>query len=101
MKKLTKNTGETIAETLVAVLITTMALTILAGAIVTAARVNAREKNQNEALILTQVTDDENTAIEDLGAVKIAIKEGSNIISISQGTSAHKYRTKNGYYYYE
>lgn len=99
MKKLTKNTGETIAETLVAVLITTMALTILAGAIVTAARVNAREKNQNEALILTQVTDDENTAIEDLGAVKITIKEGSNVIS--QGTSAHKYRTKNGYYYYE
>ena len=98
MKKLTSKTGESIAETLVAVLITTMGLTILAGAIVTAARVNSTEKNQNEAVVITKYNSD--TEVEDLGTVNVKIID-SSIGVISSNSSVHKYMTKNGYYYYE
>ncbi len=105
MNKLTTNKGESIAETLVAVLITSMALTILAGAIVTAARVNSEEKNQNEAVVMTQYditpgVHNSDTEVEDLGTVTIRIND-SSIGEISVDSSVHKYRTKNGYYFYE
>ena len=47
MKKLKKTNGESIAETLVAVLLMSLAFLMLVGAVVTAARINDRVRNSD------------------------------------------------------
>ncbi len=46
MRKLKKNAGETLAETLVSLVIIALALLMLPGAVVAAARVNAKKEKQ-------------------------------------------------------
>ena len=46
MKKLKRNNGETLAETLVSLVIIALALLMLPGAVVAAARVNAQKEKQ-------------------------------------------------------
>lgn len=90
-KKIFSAHGESIVETLIALMIVAMSFTILAGAIVTAARVNAGIKNENETFSLTS-TDDNRKAIAVDGNYTVNF-DGTNV-------PVKVYET-NGYYYYE
>lgn len=91
MYKLKRKTGESIAETLVAVLILSLAFLMLSGAVVTAANVNKAAKNEDVAFS----TGGTPTAT----VVRIEIdrvpSDSSPEIDITL------YETGNGYYYYE
>lgn len=58
MKRLKNKQGETIAETLVAIMIMAIAFVIMTGAVAAAARINERLKNDKEAF---QVSEDAGT----------------------------------------
>ena len=88
MKKLKQKTGESIAETLVAVLIMSLAFLMLTGAVVTAARINHRAKNE-EVAFSSGGTSTETAVSIGLG------------LSPSGSMNITLYETENGYYYYE
>ena len=83
--------GESIAETLVAVLIMSLVFLMLAAAVVTSARVNGSFKNE-EAAFETGSAE----LINDDFHVTISVDGVSGGI-----VSADLYRTENGYCYYE
>ena len=98
MKKLRQKTGETIAETLVAVLIIAIAFVILTGAVAAAARVNERIKNDEEAF-------------QDAGlnesSISFSLKVYQQTIlsdGVDAGTASamlhYKAGASDGYYYY-
>ena len=62
MKKLRTPAGETLVETLFAMLVITLALVMLAGAIVSAARVNSRTRELNTQFSTVGAAQTENTA---------------------------------------
>lgn len=84
------NAGESIAETLVAVLIMALVFLMLAAAVMAAARVNNTIKNEDVAF---DTASDE--VVNPAYAVDITI--GSKTGSVS----AALHKTANGYYYYE
>ncbi len=90
IKKLKKNKGETIAETLVAIIIVALSCTMLAEAIVSAAKVNSRVKNENEVLKVNETAG---------VSGKVSFKDSSN--SEKANLDVTLYKSGNGYYYYE
>lgn len=91
MKKIRSKKGETIAETLVAMMIVAMSLTILAGAIVSAAKVNSKVKNA-EVSFINDGGDGE--IISTKAVLKIGDVEKASF-------DVYAFNTGNGYYYYE
>ncbi len=90
MKKLKKTRGESIAETLVALLIASLGLMILAGAITTAAKINADLKNDEVVFREAQASVP--------GAVYLS-SDGPGHPSAT--VDVQVYTTGNGYVYYE
>ena len=86
-RKLKSNAGETLVETLFALLVVGLAMTMLAGAIMAAARVNKGARDFNTAFILDNA--------EEVSSVTVEIS-GKTPISVS----VNAYRTQNQYYYY-
>ena len=91
MKKLGKKNGEPIAETLVAMMIVAMSLTILAGAIVSAAKVNDKVKN-------SQVSFENDGGDGELKSTQVVLKVGD---TVKASLDVYALNTGNGYYYYE
>ena len=87
-RKLKSNAGETLVETLFSLLVIGLAMTMLAGAIMAAARVNKGARDFNTAFIL-----DNAEKVSSSVTVKIS---GKTPISVS----VNAYRTQNQYYYY-
>ena len=56
-KKLKANTGETLVETLISMLVVVLSVTMLAGSIVAAARINQSAKDMNAPVQLDNVSD--------------------------------------------
>lgn len=80
-KKLQSRNGETIAETLVSVLIVTLCLTMLAGAIVAAANVNSKTEKMNTAF------NADSSNIEVVSGDNHAVIEHSAIITMGPGAN--------------
>ncbi|MCR5469132.1 MAG: hypothetical protein K6F37_09240 [Lachnospiraceae bacterium] len=101
IKRIMKNcSGESIAETLVSALIAVMAMMVLAGAILSAARVNSSV--EHHTLYLNEA---DSSAIEELTGASVSI-DGTQTMSgtINAGKTVKKYHlsTGSGYlYYYE
>ena len=95
-KKLRDSSGESLVETLVSMLIVVLAFTMLSGAIVAAARVNAGAEKQTLYLNEAETSDNQDTGIP----VTIKIP-GSDITT---GKTVRTYEMKDGagtLYYYE
>ncbi len=88
MKKLKSAKGESLTETLVALLISSLALMILAGAIVTAARINTRLRNEDVAFKKAQTPSS--------GSVTVTMDGGTPV-----NVPVKIYETNNHYVYYE
>ena len=90
-RKLKTSSGETLAETLVSVIIISLALLILPGAVVAAARVNATAKKQ---IIYMENTEDAPTGV-DVGTcdVTISVDGNSNTNSLS-GVKVKRFGTE-------
>ena len=74
MKKIKNKKGETLTETLVALIITALALLMLPGAVVAAARVNAAAAKQ---VIYMEKTSDASNGV-DAGSCSITFSSASN-----------------------
>lgn len=85
MKKLWKRAGETVAETLVAVMIISMVFLFLAGAIVTAQRINTGIKPDEQAFRQDSADPTYN----------YIVKLNGTVVRVTL------YQTENGYWYYE
>lgn len=92
MKRKGKNTraGESIAETLVAVLIMALVFLMLTTAVTSAARINSKVKNASNAPDAASEPADE--------AYGLSVRVGENA---AVETTAKLYKTEKGYYYYE
>ncbi len=94
MKKYSSQRGESLVESLAAMLIISMSSLILSGAVVSAARVNSRLKNEDVAFTLTE------NALDPNYTVTITVPEADGTETIEVETAA-LYKTSKGYYYYE
>ena len=88
LKKLKSSRGESLGETLVSLLIASLAIVLLAGAIVTAGRINA--SLQNDDVVFRR-----GTPTESVGSVTLTM--GSDSVSVP----VNVYSTENDYSYYE
>lgn len=84
------NAGESIAETLVAVLIMALVFLMLTAAVMASARMNARLRNEDVTFETAS-----NELIADDYPVVITVGGASGTVN------AALYKTANGYYYYE
>ena len=87
--KLRSNSGESIVETLVTMIILSLAVVMLSGAVVTSARVNQRAEHADTAFISSQ-----NRPVSHMISVSKGTGEGANL-------NVNLYQTENGYIYYE
>ena len=94
-KKFGSSSGETLVETLFALLIVVLAMTVLAGSIVAAAKVNQRGEQME-----TEFQKSETDLRED-GTVHIAYKEASGIESSDIDVKVYTTNDDNAYKYYE
>ena len=87
LNKLTDNRGETLIETLVSIVLISLAMLLLSGAIMTAARIN-RASNE-EAVFLTQ------SAVQDDSKEYFAMLEGAqvNVRPFNQDGRLYYYET--------
>ena len=92
-KKISSCSGETIAETLVTMIILSLAVLMLAGAVVTAARVNKKADNADTAFIAATSSSERNVVIT------YQDKEYGNQDRLEIPTQY--YETQNNYKYYE
>ncbi len=88
LKKLKSSRGESLGETLVSLLIASLAIVLLAGAIVTAGRINA--SLQNDDVVFRR-----GTPAESVGSATLTM--GSDSVSVP----VNVYSTENDYSYYE
>ena len=91
-KKLKSNAGESLAETIVAMMIVTLAMLILAGALVSAAKINKKTRNMDTSFstaVEMTVTDD---------TVEIVHGNGTNV---AVAVKSYTTNDKNKYQYYE
>ena len=88
LKKLKSSRGESLGETLVSLLIASLAIVLLAGAIVTAGRINA--SLQNDDVVFRR-----GTPTESVGSATLTM--GSDSVSVP----VNVYSTENDYSYYE
>lgn len=63
VQKLAANGGETLVETLISMLIVVLSLTMLAGSIVAAARINQTAKDMHVPLLVHDVSTSNSTAV--------------------------------------
>ena len=84
--KLRSNSGESIVETLVTMIILSLAVVMLSGAVVTSARVN---QSADTAFISSQ-----NRPVSHMISISKGTGEGANL-------NVNLYQTENGYIYYE
>ena len=84
MKKMFNNHGESLIETLVSLLIIALCILMLQGSIVTAARINKKNRTNIEPFKLAD-----------------SASTGKNIKCNDNDTGIEVYKTKGGYYYYE
>ncbi len=108
--KLKSSRGESIAETLIAVMIISLAFVILCGAVLSAGRVNEAIKNEDLSLTVTDTEYKKQNDSDDKSVTLKIKKEGEDtpILSESVATVPYitMYKDKNGdkqdlYYYYE
>ena len=88
MKKLFSRTGESLVETLVAVLLISLIFVFLADAVVTAARINAQVSNADTAFT--------RELSSETGTISV-YQNGSGVLE----ESVAMHTTGNGYVYYE
>lgn len=92
-KKINSTSGETIAETLVTMIILSLAVLMLAGAVVTSARVNKKADNTDTSF---------STENEIVTPNNVTITDGSKAgTAAGISISVNFHETKNGYKYYE
>ena len=97
-KRLLQTAGETITETLVSTLMISMIFMIIVGAVVTAAKINSRNKNEDVAFSHATVASSE--------SISLGISaEGSEVFSAGNGSmdvnKVTLYKTDGDYYYFE
>ncbi len=91
MKKLKAKFGESIAETLVAVLVLALAFLMMVGAVTASARVNSRVKNVGE--------DDDDSVPQAKGKATVSVSlDGIDTLTV---TATPQLYEVNGNYYYE
>lgn len=90
-KKIHSTSGETIAETLVTMIILSLAVLMLAGAVVTSARINSKADNTDTAFTAAATTSPSE------GYINFTYESGSEKIYIP----INYYKTGNDYIYYE
>lgn len=100
IRKRRSTAGETIVETLMALLVVVMAMTLLAGAIVSAARVNSSTEKMDVALNVTEDTSfvENKTTVTITHSIISARDESSvadTLIEVDEVT------TGNGYVFYQ
>ena len=92
-KKLRSNAGESIVETLVTMIILSLAVVMLSGAIVTSAKVNKKADNTETTFTTT------NQQPVQSGIMTITDGSGYDTSSVSLDVNIHK--TEHDYIYYE
>ena len=95
--KLRETSGESIAETLVSMLIVVLAFMMLSGAIVASARVNAKTEDQTLYLDL-----DDSTNNKTVAGASVTVTTGSGPLSTGMTVRSYKMKGTSGtLYYYE
>ena len=84
MKKIFNNHGESLIEVLVSLLIVVLCILMLQGSIVTAAKVNKKNNEHIEPVVIVEPED-----------------TGKNVMIDGKDSGVKIYKTKGGYYYYE
>lgn len=100
-RKLHSNSGETIAETLVTMIILSLAVLMLAGAVVTAARVNKKADNTDAAFVAGQEIGGSGTNSPE---ITISEKTGTGTeksVSLPVKVYETDKNTNKKYYYYD
>ena len=92
-KKLKANKGETLVETLISMLIVVLSVTMLAGSIVAAARINQSAKDMNAPVQLDNVSD--TAAVVKLTHVGAADSAINVILYKTDGSVPYYYYEKN------
>ncbi|MDO4960572.1 MAG: hypothetical protein Q4E57_01765 [Eubacteriales bacterium] len=96
--KLKNRGGETLVETLIATMVMVLAMTMLAGCIVSAARVTSRLKNNDTSFMLS---DDTSTAKQETVIITFPSYVSGAAGSDTQSISETVYTTENGCHYYD
>lgn len=96
-KKFRSNKGETIAETLVTMIILSLAVLLLAGAVVTSARVNKQAENTDTAFTVGEKLSDGTSS----SSTVTVTESGSSAEAATAELPVTVYETKNKYIYYE
>ncbi|MGN1141649.1 MAG: hypothetical protein ACI4TF_10635 [Oliverpabstia sp.] len=94
-RKIRSKSGETLVETLFAMLVVVLAVTMLAGSIVSAAKVNKGTKDLNTAFTMDQTT------VITTEQVKITHIDGATVSESSVKAYKSQDDNKNEYCYYE
>ena len=84
-----RNRGESISETLVAVLLLSLAFLVLTGSTLTAARINDSLKNEDAVFTAGTAVSPANWHV----TLRMGVQENRQAATL--------YETENGYYYYE
>lgn len=92
IKKLRSNAGESIVETLVTMIILSLAVVMLSGAIVTSAKVNKKADNTETTFTTTNQTVESGT---------MTITDGNGNLTGSVSLGVNVYKTEHDYIYYE
>lgn len=95
-KKVRSDKGETIAETLVTMIILSLAVLMLAGAVVTAARVNKKADNTDTAFTKSTTNPVNKTVV-----ITYTGKDGKDGTEQKLEINTDYYETENAYKYYE
>ena len=100
-RKLKSKAGETIAETLVTMVILSLAVLMLAGAVVSAAKVNKKADNTDTAFTVGTVISGSGTNSATVTITQTNGTGGTGTLAESATLPVTVYETKNKYIYYE
>lgn len=90
-EKLNLHNGETLVETLIALLISVLAMTALPAAVNTSTKINLAAKDSQSETVLLSESD-----AEEIASITVTVSDGSDSTSVS--VTGYK---NNGFYYYE
>ena len=93
-KKLKSTSGETLVETLFAMLVIVLAVMVIAGGVVTAARINKKAKDLDTTFQMSNVV-----TVTDEAKTKVTITHGSVALG-EVSIDAWQTNDNNKYYYY-
>ena len=100
-RKLKNKSGETIAETLVTMVILSLAVLMMAGAVVSAAKVNKKADNTSTAFTVGTVISGSGTNAATVTITQTNGAGGTETSATSATLPVTVYETKNKYIYYE